>query len=475
MIFVFSLCLVFMHSTYVGKARCLSVAMRRAGLWNTTIDNDVVLALSVVDHTSSQDDDLSIRLQMAKPAAPRARKSAVREQSGHDDNDITWASESTSIIESEATDHAPQPEVGTVIVAYRFTLHREIALLKPAVLSKHNFKVHNVSISDRCLASTRLFRDALRLFDLFDSIIINELAYTLRSSGYLERMEGEMKVESWAWSGEQVESTVPKNGRPIIVSLLRKVLVLVKSVITFLLISSITGFFIRVAVNGSAVLMFPIAMVMQRIDVERMTMRVLIRSFPWIGVHVEVLRRAQRPLTPLFRSHFIFLFVQSFAYLSCNLAWRLILYQKSTADGFEERVFSFCSVIELFNLIFVRSASSTIVFPKLASACVVYLHFYIFCSLYPFHMLAFCVCTSTCLYIMIYCLNHFEEPALRADPFSLTTPTAAHPRATYMPQLSPSWTTETAPLWTMFYPPDAPDTYPDEAMRSMQNEEYQMA
>jgi len=38
----------------------------------------------------------------------------------------------------------------------------------------------------------------------------------------------------------------------------------------------------------------------------------------------------------------------------------------------------------------------------------VYLHFYIFCSLYPFHNLAFLACCSLCCYAMVYCLNHFE-------------------------------------------------------------------
>lgn len=469
-IFVFALCLVFLHSTYVGKARCLPIAMRRAGLWNATLAGDSLLSLSVVEQGSSDDNELSISLQMAM--ADNVAES-VRTAQARGDSDID--AEGEKKISDAVSDLHVQQQARNVIVAYRFTLDREIALLRPALLEQHNFKVHNVTISDRCLAPSRFLRDALKLFDAFDGIIINELAYTLRSRGYLERMEGDAKVESWAWSAEQVESAAPRDGRPLVVSLMRKALIALKATATFLLISAITGFFIRVAVNGSAVLMFPIAMVLQRTDAERMSLRVLIRSFPWIGVHVEVLRRAHRPLAPLFRSHLIFLFIQSFAYLSCNLAWRLILYRKSTPDGFEERVFSFCSVIELFNLIFVRSVSSTSVFPKLATACMVYLHFYIFCSLYPFHLLAFGVCTSTCAYIMIYCLNHFEEPALRADPFSLTTPTAAHPRSTYMPQLSPSWTTEAAPLWTMFYPPEHPDAYTDEAMRPMQNEEYQMA
>eukprot|EP00415_Alexandrium_ostenfeldii_P000548 UN0548 len=222
--------------------------------------------------------------------------------------------------------------------------------------------------------------------------------------------------------------------------------------------------------------MFPIALIAQTIGVDsgRMSMGVLTRSFPWIGVHVEVLRRGNRPLWPLFRSHLLFLFVQTSAYLSCNLAWRFVLYRKSAPEGFEERIFSFCSVLELYNLIFVRSVGSSTVFPKLTMACMVWLHFYMFCSLYPFHSLALLVCMASCTYVMVYCLNHFEEPALHADGFSHTTPTAVHPRALYMPQLSPSWALEAAPLWTMFYPPEPPSEYSEAAMRHISNEEYLM-
>merc|ERR1719203_2738313 len=104
----------------------------------------------------------------------------------------------------------------------------------------------------------------------------------------------------------------------------------------------------------------------------------------------------------------------------------------------------------------------------------IYFHYYIFCSLYPFHTLALAVCGVSCVYVMVLCLNHFEEPALRADPFSYTTPTAVHPRALYMPQLSPSWSIESVPLWTMFYPPEPPDAYRPEDMRQIAAEEYQM-
>ena len=69
-----------------------------------------------------------------------------------------------------------------------------------------------------------------------------------------------------------------------------------------------------------------------------------------------------------------------------------------------------CSVIELFNLIFVRSVPTAALYPKVVAAAVVYLHFYILSSLYPFHGLMLMLCTSVCVYTMVYCLNHFEEP-----------------------------------------------------------------
>jgi len=471
-----AVCLGLLHADYVGQAHCLPAALEHAGFWNATTSapnfpQDALLRLVVVEG----DELLDMRLRMTDPGPSSAARDSVLVQGGG----IGLAAENATApgFGVQRLDHR------RAIASYRFALDREVILMRQSMFESHNFKAHNLTLPERCLAPSRVLGDFFRLLDAFDGIVINELAYTFRSRGYLERVVGgygrgwAQEIESWAWSAEQVESASPRDGRPLWASAVRKLLLLVKSTITVLLISSLTGFFIRVAVNGSAVLMFPIAVASQAMGTSsgRMSMGVLTRSFPWIGVHVEVLRRAGRPLWPLFRSHLVFLFLQSFAYLSCNLAWRFILYRKSSPEGFEERVFSFCSVLELYNLIFVRSASSTAVFPKLAFACMVWLHFYVFCSLYPFHSLALAMCGAACTYVMVYCINHFEEPALRADPFSPSTPTAAHPRALYMPQLSPSWTLESAPLWTMFYPPEPPSAYGEEAMRHISNEEYLMA
>ena len=447
------LLLAVLHISYVGRASCLPDSFQRAGLWNEStsrphLPEDAMLYLTV----TGGDGITGLTLVEARSE----RRTAPANRTG--------------------THAARLEDSSDVFGRYRFALDREIVQMRKTVFEKHNFEVHNVSLTQDCLTPFRPLADALHFFNAWDGLIINELAYSLRSRGYLERMDGDEVVEAWDWTQEQVESPNPEQGRSLLTSFVRKLLILLSATLSFALISAVTGLFIRIAVHGSAVLMFPLALVAQSLGLSpsRMSVNILSRSFPWIGVHVDVLRRGGRPVWPLLRSHMAFLLVQSFAYLSCNLAWRFLLYRKSSPEGFEENIFSLCSLLELFNLIFVRSPPSAALYPKVASACLIYLHFYIFCSLYPFHSLAFLICAGACAYVMVYCLNHYEEPALRADPFSNATPTVAHPRALYLPLLSPSWTLEAAPLWTMFYPPQHASAFPEEAMRHIQSEEYNM-
>lgn len=454
------LSLIFMHTEYVGQAHCLPIIMKRAGLWNSTskephLPEDLVISLSVV----AGDDVLGQRWQMPRLLSP-SRSSA-----------LAVASENKTVLVEH--NEVEQPRV---LLSYRFALDRELLHLQSGVFKEHGFQVRNLSVSESCLAPSRFLGDALLLLDGYDGIIINELAYSFRSRGFLERTEGGKEVESWLWTEGQVESPGPLKGRSLVASFVRKVNLLLESLIAFTMISAVTGMFIRVAVAGSAVLMFPLAMLAQATgsSAARLSLGVLVRSFPWVGVHLEVLRRGNRPLWPLVRSQAAFLLLQSFAYLACNLAWRFIVYRKSLPEGFEERIFGLCSMLELFNLLFVRTVASAKLFPKAVAATVVYLHFYIFCSLYPFHNLAFAVCCAVCVYVMVLCLKHYEEPALRGDQDAFTTPTAVHPRALYMPQLSPSWAVESAPLWTMFYSPSPPTQFPEEALRQFTNAEYLM-
>lgn len=67
-------------------------------------------------------------------------------------------------------------------------------------------------------------------------------------------------------------------------------------------------------ISPSFRLMFPLALIAQHFGMSnsRMSLNVLARSFPWIGIHVDVLRTGGRRLTPLFRSHMLFLLIQSF-------------------------------------------------------------------------------------------------------------------------------------------------------------------
>lgn len=456
-----------LHVNYVGQHPCLAPALRRAGLWNsssgvTKVPVDLTLKIVLTDGVSFSDEGFS--LQQEPGAGRGAHEGGI-------------AGGRVEVVNENVTMDLPADapfDVDTAVASYMFAFDREILAMRETLLDIHNFPVRNVTIPLECVASSSIMRTALRVFDWWDNIIINEIAYTFRSRGHVQRQNPGTgsPMESWGWTQEQVEETSPEVPRNLVVALLRKLVLVFNASFSFMLVSAITGLFIRLAVNGSAALMFPMAMIMHRFGTSHVDGAILVRSFPWIGVYVEVLRRANKPLFPLFLAHLAFLGIMSFAYLACNLAWRVIIYQKSMPQDFEEQLFSLCSALELFNLIFVRSMKSASLFPRLACAAVVYTHYYIFASLYPFHSLALVTTASFLFYVMFFCLNNYEEPSLLADPFSPTTPTYAHPRALYMPQLSPSWTVESAPLWTMFYPPDPPQEYNTEAMRSITAEEH---
>ena len=78
-------------------------------------------------------------------------------------------------------------------------------------------------------------------------------------------------------------------------------------------------------------LMFPLALTAQYFGMSnsRMSLNVLARSFPWIGIHVDVLRTGGRRMWPLFRSHMLFLLIQSFVpgrFQSCSCYFKVLNY-----------------------------------------------------------------------------------------------------------------------------------------------------
>lgn len=454
----FAALLAISHCSYVGRARCLPDALQQAGLWNATrgaaeLPEDALLGVTVlaiggVHQEMHQGDAFAAAFE-----GPAATLTAA----------------------GQAKKHAQE-----VAAQYTFTLEREVLALKPRLLGKHGFQIHNVSVSQECLSGPGTLGALFRLMEGYDGLVVNELAYALRSRGHLLRHDGgSLEGDAWAWTAAQVEAPAPLAGRPLLASFTRKALLLLKAFFAWALMSAITGLFIRVAVSGSAVMMYAAAIAareLERMDIHcgggAISMQLLGRSFPWIGVYTGILGGAGQPLWPLLRAHLGFLLVQSFAYLSCSLGWRLAVFRKLSPQGYADQLFGLCSIVELFNLVFVRAPGSAVAFPKVAGASLVYLQFYTLCSFYPCHGLALSTCTLACAWAMVYCLNHFEDRALQGDPFNHNTPTAAHPRALYLPQLSPSWSLEAAPLWTMFWPPEPPSSYPQEAMRRISDEEY---
>jgi len=466
---VLACCLVCAHGRYVGRSRCLPEALRRAGLWNSTSDTPTLPEESLGEASiGAVDKKLVEKWAENRPGGGEDAVAAILEGRPPD---------------TSAAIPAPLPGATKgqekTLASYTFVFDRELLGFQPHLLKSHSFKVHNVTLTEACLDGGTSGLDLgvgyaiAHLFEGFDGFVVNELACTFRSRGYLVRLVGAdgSKGDLWAWGAEEAEGT----GGFGLAELSRKLVLLAKSCVSFALLSATTGSFIRVAVNASAVLLFAMAAAFPQMATAQggcvPSVRMLMRVFPWIGVHIGILRGAGRPLGPLLKARLAFLMVQTVMYLCCSLMWRVACW-RLTPEGYTDQVFGLYSAVELFNMVFVRTPESAAVFPKLAGACLVYLHFYNLSSLFPCHWLVLTTCSVACLWAAIYCVNAFEALALSGDPFIPATPTVAHPRGVYAPQLSPAWTLEAAPLWTMFWPVDPPTAFPPDAMRHISDQEY---
>lgn len=452
------------HQRYVGKARCLPEALARAGLWAApaggaagapALPDDVLLGIAVAD------DGMAAAPVKSRSASVRAALEALPPEG-----------------DPPPSAAAPQSEV---LASYTFALDKEVLRLNQEVFRSHAFKVHNLTLPASCLRGSGLLGSWIAAFEGYDFLMVNELTTAFPMQGYLRRSGGGAAdgPGSFGWARSQAEAASPPGWRSSR-RLAWKAVALLRALLACAVLSAVTGLFIRVAVNMSAVLLFVVAASAQQASSATCcgthvpSIALLVRSFPWIGVYVNMLNGAGRPIWPLLRAHAVFVLMQSLIYVFCSFAW-MTVYWRFLPEDYMDQVFGLFSSIELFNLTFVRSEGSAGAFPKLALASAAYLHFYLLCFLWPCRWLALWTCSVACAWAAVYCLNNFEEPALRGGHFAPSTPTAAHPRALYIPQLSPSWTTEVAPLWTMFWPPEPARFFPQGAMRSISDQEYSVA
>merc|ERR1711924_207364 len=207
-----SLGLVVLHRQFVGHAHCLAGQMQREPeLWNHTrnapqVADDVVLFISIVEMASFGE---SLRGGVLEQ--PRALGSSQGNKPSGTAGNITVHGPGFSVASSNRTALDPasgrpasSPDrhgpAGEVLATYRFALGRGLLFMRPSIRDGHKFKVYNITLPEPCLAPSRMIRDVLRLFDAFDTVVINELAYTLVSRGFLERTEGSDGIDSWSWT-----------------------------------------------------------------------------------------------------------------------------------------------------------------------------------------------------------------------------------------------------------------------------------
>ena len=159
------LLLAWLHTSYVGRASCLPDVLQRAGLWNESASKPLLPEDAILYLTVNLGDGITGLTMVEASKGPTSGNQSSAAKRLEDSSDV--------------------------LASYRFALDREIVQMRKSVFQKHNFAVHNVSLTQACLSTSTALADALNFFNSWDGLVINELAYSLRSRGYLERMDGE--------------------------------------------------------------------------------------------------------------------------------------------------------------------------------------------------------------------------------------------------------------------------------------------
>lgn len=121
------------------------------------------------------------------------------------------------------------------------------------------------------------------------------------SDGYIKAMETD---EEWSWTASEISP--PPN---MLMKVLLRLVFLAKNTLCFFLASASTAVMIRSLLTSGVVMLFPMLWLMSKFTGRRVNQRLIAMSWPWIGVHVEMLRQANQSISGLVNAHLLNVFM----------------------------------------------------------------------------------------------------------------------------------------------------------------------
>lgn len=162
---------------------------------------------------------------------------------------------------------------------------------------------------------------------------------------------------------------------------------------------------------------------------------------------MEMLRARNQDTSPFIISHVTRVVVYYAFYEACQLAFSMWFYGQSRPGAREMWIFAIMMLWEYYSMIYVRAASTILLFPRASLALYLILHFYIYSFQFGFHLLAILVMFLYLLSLMIHCVRKYE-----IDVYYRGIVNIDQPRQLYNSLPWPTWNISLAPDYTVFLP-----------------------
>ena len=240
----FLFCLIFLHTSFVGKAGCLpTVLHNRRNLLNQTntlIAKDQIMQIDVSDLVSFGADDTGSNPLNEDDLEERLSKIMLNRKS--ESKNQTKINNGEKIKPKNVSNHD-----------YEFALSYSILSLSDEIRVDHKFEMFNVTLSGHHCFGSSITQSLLPLGGI-DTVVLNFVMYTIRKPGFLKTMDGDV----YSWDEHDL-----KPYSNFMEWFGYKLGILFTSLIAFFFLSTTTALLVRVLISSGVVLMFPLFWALQ--------------------------------------------------------------------------------------------------------------------------------------------------------------------------------------------------------------------
>lgn len=245
--------------------------------------------------------------------------------------------------------------------------------------------------------------------------------------------------------------------------LLRRIIVLIRLVLVFALISIINGMIIRMIIKGSAILVYPILW-LQQLCMRRRGFQNrggFYQSLGHTGALSAYLDRNERSKADLFLAVMMGLLVYYLMYISSQSLWTSLTFGETYSGIINDQYFFYVNYTELLFLLFCRSRSSIKYVGKYITVLNIIYLYYVNMYIYPPVYEAQSVLAYSTLFFLTFFTSRYEYFAVNKwNQCGSYTPSESNPRCGYHhiligPEYNYGWD-----MMSLFYPLRFEETFP---------------